>query len=722
MEQDTMGNTGTMTGIGRTPIGRFGLLVVVVGLLAALAIGAFSGASTSPATVALQGDLGAAAPHAVPLVAPASATPAGTPVPGLTLGIDANPHAICVDGQLNCAAGAGVSRVTMEAIASPNGVQEWPAVQVAFVVETTLFDGVYDPNAGDPGTDPCAQGGNAPCEESNGVPFFVAHAQEIANAISDANPNTQVSFAMVDYFATLDAFDDGDGSEYHVDIPAFIPAADFGAAVEGSFQANVLGGGFIYSDSDFSDNIIHSSSITALYGAIVGSGLDWSKDTHHVVVWIGDTVPRDPGYSVNYAVSPSDYSGCSQCQSPTCEPSYNFGQFSSPNCEGWIRSQDGNSSHSIAQLARTAASCTDSVGGVCTIDTIDLYTGMTDMYSKDWPAGRTGGGPNGPIVRQDVSKILEAGCDLAAATGGTWTGPSFFSCPNGQVGTLSYVGIGNPDSPDLSNPTLLAAFRAIGFGPIQTKQVANGTDRPLFQFVPFGNVQLAPATDGGPQFSSYCTLQNGVLFQGPGDCLPTPATVNGSNGLQYYGWNWSTNASQNQMYIGDAWSVSFNVIVAGPPYTTVPVDACTTYSCKVAGSHSNEGEFTSASFTPITNSSSQTESFPVATLLVEVSALSAIGVAPPPPPPIAPPGFGLGLPATVSIQAPIGIGAQVGVANIALQATATGFLAAGFIRVSQRNRPISMAVAAMAGTQKFKGSKFDQAKSGESGHSIGRFV
>jgi hypothetical protein len=644
-------------------------------------------------------------------------------MPGLSLGITANPHAICVDGALDCAASAGVSRVTMEAIASPSGIASWPAVQLAFVIETTPYDGVYDGEAGDPGYDTCAVGGNPLCEESNGVPFFLSHAQ----AIADANPNTQVSFAMVDYFATLDEFDDGDGAEYHVDIPEFIPSAEFGPAVAGSFQANVLDGGYIYLDSDLSDNILHSSSITALYGTIVGSGLDWSKDTHHVVVWMGSTAPRAQGYSEDYEVSPSDYATCSQCMSSECEPSYDFGGFASPNCEGWVRSVNGAPDESIAQLARTSPTCTDSVGGVCTIDTIDLYTGVTDPFSATWPneldqPAIPGGGPDGAIVREDVARILEAGCDLAAATGGTWTGPSYFSCPDGQLGTLAFVGVGNIEAPDLSNPTLFAAFRGIGFGPIDTQEVANGTDRSLFQFVPFGHVELAPVMDGGPQFSSYCTLHNGVLFEGPGDCSATPKVLNGSNGLEYYGWNWSSNASRNQIYLGDLWSVSFNVIVVGPPYRVVPVDACTTYACAVAGSHATQGEFTSASFTPVTNASSQTESFPVATLLVEVSALSPIGVAPPPPPPIAPPGFGLGLPTTVNLPAIASAVAPLGAVNVALQATAVGFLAVGFIRVSQRNRPISMAVAALAGAQASKGSKFEQTQRAENGSTLGRWA
>src|SRR5262249_36912209 len=147
------------------------------------------------------------------------------------------------------------------------------------------------------------------CEESNGVPFFMANAGAIANAIAAANPHTTVSFAMVDYFATLYDWDDGDGAEYHVDVPQFVAAKDFGAAEASSFNSLVMRNSYTYGDSDFSDNFLHSSSITALFGTIIGSGLDWSNDTHHVIVWMGSSAPRDPSYTQNYCVSPSSWVG-----------------------------------------------------------------------------------------------------------------------------------------------------------------------------------------------------------------------------------------------------------------------------------------------------------------------------------------------------------------------------------------------------------------------------
>ncbi|MCI4334590.1 MAG: hypothetical protein L3K04_03045 [Thermoplasmata archaeon] len=695
------------------------------GLLILLAVGSMAMFFTPPGAIAVH--MGG---HAAPQLRTAGtslATPAtsagpsvGTPsanIAGLTLGITASPSRICAFDSATCPAGTGQSHVTMTAVAGLQGLETWPAVQVAFVIETTLFDGVYDPSAGDAGTDPCADTGSfptgMPCEESNGVPFFVAHAQQIANAIQSANPHSVVSFSLVDYFATLDTFDDGDGSEYNVDIPTFVPAAEFGAQVQGTFQAQELGGGYVYSDSDFSDNILHSSSITALYGAIVGSGLDWSPDVHHVVVWMGSTVPRDPSYSANYCVTASDYAGFGSgaCASPSCEPGHSYGALGSPNCEGWVRSPDQNISHSIAGLARTAAQCTNSIGGVCTIDTIDLYDGMTDACSKDWPVQSSSVGPCKSPEQGDAGKVIEAGCDLAAATGGSWDGPNFASCPDGQQGTLLPVFDTNAFAPNTQNPTLLAALRGVSFGPVIDTTVANGTGKPLFTYVPFGHIELAPA----PQFHSSCTFASGA----PAHCPATPKQLYTPNGAVYYGWNWSNNSTTNVMHIGDAWSVTFYVDANGPPYSTVPVDACVTAYCKAGGSGSEGGVYTWASYIPVTNKSIVTESFPLAQLTV----LAAEAPVPPPPvPPAAPPPpppFAVPVGPPIAVGTPVGVGAQVGLGSVALQGVAAGFLAAGFLRVGMKNRPIAMAMAAKSGVNPT--SLFEKGQMEANRPGLGRF-
>jgi hypothetical protein len=683
-------------------------LVAVLSLVALLAV-AVNPAEAAPASPATQAPVTAAAPASASTsttTTPSSTTPGNA----LSLGIVATPHSICAFGLETCAAAAGTARVTLTANAGSGGVVAWPSVQVAFVIETTPYDGVYDSSQGDPGLDPCAAGGLGKllCEESNGVPFFIANAQSIANSISAANPHSQVSFAMVDYFATLTNWDDGDGAEYHVDIPQFIPSSYFGSAVQSTFQAEVLGGGWVYSDSDMADSELATSSITALYGTIVGSGLDWSNNTHHVIVWIGSSAPRDPNYAEDMCVDSQDqgyaYEGCI---GSTCEPSYTFPTGTSPNCEGWVKSQDGNATHSIAALAHDSKSCSLSVGNVCTVDTIDVVTTPTDYNSPGWPAGVRGGGPGGSIVFQDVAHIIEAGCDMAAATGGTWDGPAYASCPDGQAGTLQYVTHGAYNQPNTQNPTLFAALRQIGFGPILDTQVASGGNRPIFTYVPFGNIAPAPNL----QPTAAC-VRNGVDLK---TCQVNP-TVLHFDGLTYLGWNWSDNSTSNIMYIGDSWTASFNVIATGPPYATVPIDSCTTIDCKAGGSGEVDGIYSSATYVPYTNNTVLTESFPLGQVNVEVTPPTSPPPNVPPPPPPVPPPFGIPAPAPLPVLTQIGLGQNIGVGNVSLQAAAAGFLGAGFMRVSMKNRPIAMRVAAKAGPQE---SKFEAAQKGQSG--IGRF-
>ncbi|MCI4331879.1 MAG: hypothetical protein L3K19_08580 [Thermoplasmata archaeon] len=636
--------------------------------------------------------------------------PAAANTPALSLGVTATPHTICAYGIATCAAGAASARVTLTANAGGQGVVAWPNVQVAFVVETTLYDGVYDPTAGDPGTDPCAGGGGMPCEESNGVPFFVSHAQQIANAIATANPHSQVSFAMVDYFATCN-LDDCDGSEYHVDIQNFVPSGYFGSEVQATFQSTVLGGGYVYSDSDFSDNILHSSVITAMYGTIIGSGLTWSNNTHHVIVWMGSSAPRDPSYIENYCASASDYASFntgSACLSATCEPSYIFAAGVSPNCEGWVRSQDGNQTHSIAGLSKTAQQCTGSIGGVCTVDAIDLWATPTDPLSKGWPV-RSGYGPGSLVVQKNVDHILLAGCDIAAATGGTWDGPSFFTCPDGQSGSLQYVAHGPSTTPNLGNPTLFNAFRQVGFGPVIETQVAAGTGKPIFTYVPFGNIVLSQNL----QATAACT-RNGLTLH---TCQTQPAILH-SGATTYLGWNWSSNKTSNVMYLGDSWTASFNVVATGPPFATVPVDACITVACRAGGSSSVNGIYTWASYVPYSNNTVVTVSFPLAQLVVQYTPPPGIPPLSPPAPPPVPPGIPIVTATPVAVGQPIGIGNQVGVGNVSLQATAAGFLGAGFIRVSMKNRPIAMKIAAKTGRQT---SRFEKESARAADGGVGRF-
>ena len=734
---------GPADGPFRAPVSperRLRLLLAVSIAVAAACLGVLSLPPSAahpigPGTAATSGQPSTGTPidqmAAAAAAAPASGAPQVIPVPSMTtsvptlsLHVGVSPTAICANNGTGCAAGTGQARVSLTAQAINSPTPFWPDVQVAFIIETTAYDGVFDHYNSFYGQDACATAtsGQGPvCEESNGVPFFIANAGTVASSIQAANPHSNVSFALVDFFGTDcgDWDDCGDGYKYHVDIPQFIPGDTFGAAVRSTFQAQVLGGGW---DGIFGldDNFLHSPSITALYGTIIGSGLDWSANSHHVIVLIGSTAPRDPSYPEDYYVSAFDHC-CSGSQATgwTCEPAFTFSNGASPACEGWVRSQDGNPTHSIAGLAHSATQCTESIGHVCTIDIIDLWDTATDPLSQGWPTNPdypqdSGAGPGGTKVQINVAHVIDAGCDLAAATGGTWDGPAFATCPNGQSGSLQYVPHGPLSNPNTDNPTLYNALRNIGFGPLYSTLAANGTGQPMFTFVPFGNIAVAPQ----PQFAAACIQPTGYLSS----CQIEPSLLL-KNGVRYLGWNWSTNKTLNAIYAGDTWTASFNVVNTGPPYEqVVPVDACTTTGCLAAGSGAEAGVFTWADYRPGSNTTPAiVQSFPVATLTVELAAAPAPPSVSPPTPPIAPPG----LPVVTTVPQPVVVPLPtlqvLGVSNVSVQATSAGFLGAGFMRVSLKNRPIALRVAALSKAGKSAGSRFERASAGESSAGVGRF-
>ena len=632
-----------------------------------------------------------------------------TPQPIVTLSSYASPALICAEGNNSCPAQTGTARVTLTAAAStpPNPV--WPDVQVAFVVETTAYDGVYDHWHNQPGGDRCAaatQGASPLCEESNGVPFFIANAGSVARAIAAANPRSNVSFAMVDFFGTDYDWNDGpmDSWKYHVDVANFLPATEFGGAVISDFQRVQMNQGNGWGCAcGVDDNLLHSSSITALYGAIIGSGLTWKPATHHVLVLLGSTAPRDPSYRENYWVSAFDSNYAYGMQFPeyggTCEPTYAFDSGVSPACEGWIRSQDGDPDHSIAALTRTSSTCTESVGGSCTVDVIDYWDTATDPYSLGWPTNGLeahrndlpGGtaGPGGLYVLTDSTNILRAGCDLAAATHGSWDGPAFWTCGDGTSGTLQYVEHGPIDDPITSNPTLFASLQRISFGPIVTTVVANGSSQPMFTYVPPANFQLAP----NPEFSTACDTPHGFLPS----CQTVPSGLR-VNGVGILGWNWSTVPSQNLLYQGDFWTVSFNVVNTGPPYGHDAVLACTTLPCRAAGAGSNAGSFSTNQYYWPNSTYLVVQSFPLATVTVAAPVITG----PPPPFPPKAPSNPVGLPSLPPSIPPIVVPAALvpAPANPAISppSALAGFLGAGFMRIALKNRPIALRIAAKAGS------------------------
>jgi PKD repeat protein len=510
----------------------------------------------------------------------------------LSLGITVTPPFLCGGGPAHCANQSVEARVTLTATGPTTAsawATAWPSVQLAIVLETTPYDGAFDPTAGTNGSDPCLLAGQGhPCEEANAVPLFARHAGEIARAISAAHPETNVTFGLVDYFATLDTFDDSDGQKFHVDVPEFLPASAFGAAVNSSLTSGQLSGGTTLPESDMDDNLLHSSSITALFGTLDSGALGWIPSAHHVILWIGSTAPADPAYVQNYTVSATNHSipPGSPGLSPSCESAYAFGHATSPPCEGWIASQSGRPGDSIAALAGNASSCVASLGGRCTLDAIDLWSTPTDPASPGWPLGRAGGGPNGSVVRNNTERVLAAGCDLASATGGSWDGPDVAACHT-RSGSLRFEGV---NATFAGSGALESALGNASFGAGPTNVVAWRANGSIFRYVPYGPVRLADA----PDFVVNCSAgPNSTL---PAGSCPSVPRLSSVGGVTYAEWNVSSSADANRFYAGERWTASFNVTASGPPFATWPVDACITFACGIAGSQAVAGLFTSATY------------------------------------------------------------------------------------------------------------------------------
>ena len=401
---------------------------------------------------------------------------------------------------------------------------------------------------------------------------------------------------------------------------------------------------------------------------------------------MGSSAPRDPEFSVDYSVSPSDEAAAT---AKTCEPSFEFGDgVNSPTCEGWIDPHDGSRSDSIADLAHKASSCVNSIEKVCTIDAIDLYATPTDPNSPGWPCTGAlrgaGGCPGGSTVELDTQDILDAGCRIAAATGGTWSGPKYFTCPNGTNGNLALETVGpNANVPNVDNPSLMKAFEEIGFGPEINPVVANGTDRAMFQFVPYGAIRVVP----GEPFQSHCTR---VIPVEKWNCDHDPDVITvGSTTV--YGWNWSDTPGENYLLLGDIWSVTFLVYAASGPFGAVPVDACAIAACGAEHGNFTDGLYTWATYLAPGNHSRMVNSFPL-------SVLDILANAPPPPPPSPTPGIPTTPPASLAPGIPpeppaVAVPSVIGAGAVPVQIAMLGLMAAGFTRISVRNRTVAMPMA-----------------------------
>lgn len=561
------GHAAGVVEIRRPGAPRLRLLSAVVLVAVVAVLGAFgAGSARTGSTGTFPASPGPSA-GAQPLVAPTGGTAAFA---NATIAVTPTPATVCPTSWPTCPSGSDTSRVSAQ-LTLPSGPlapgDNESQVQVLFLLETTPYDGAYDGSAYDPGRDACANGGGHLCEESNLDHTFAAYSGTIASAVAAAHPGIPIAFGLVDYFATISDFDDGDGYSFHVDVGNFTSASNLPAEV----NATLTGGSapvlskpsMTMPDSDLSDSFLTSSEITALYGALYGAGVNWSTSAHHVLELLGSTAPRDPNYSENYCASSSDYAGFSPCLGSTCEPSFNYGAVTSPACVGWVVAQSPTAG-SIAGDAVNATACTASLGARCTIDALDVWDTPTDPASKGWPSTS-----NATTVRNDSLNILRAGCDLAVATGGSWNGPSFYTC-NGTAGSLSYANY-TTGSADLGiiraigNLSLGASFGAVGAY----------VSAPTFRLVLAPGVALASA----PEFAVDCAAGSGASNT---SCAQVPSVANLS-GTTVLAWNWSTLGSADLLMAGDAWTVSLTLAPMSSASGTMPLFRCELPSCSSAG-------------------------------------------------------------------------------------------------------------------------------------------
>ena len=137
------------------------------------------------------------------------------------------------------------------------------------------------------------------------------------------------------------------------------------------------------------------------------------------------------------------------------------------------------------------------------------------------------------------------------------------------------------------------------------------------------------------------------------------------------------------------------------------MDACTTSDCPAGGSGQVAGLYTKADYLAYQNTTELTPSFPLASVSVQASSVDPVRLGPhdalhrprralPAPNPSL---NGVLNPQTIVLQTPV--------SSVTAQGVAAGLLGAGFVRVSQRNRPVAVSVAAkssISGTKAGSGS------------------
>jgi len=435
--------------------------------------------------------------------------------------------------------------------------------------------------------------------------------------IAAAHPGDNLSFALAVTSSAPGFGDDGDSVGYQVPVPNFVNSTNFGPAVNRSFA--------IPGDIDTSDGPLQTAVTTALYGAFTGTGanstygttqngpVNWTNGENHVVVWVGATAPADANFTEYYCPLRGTFCTTSTNSTmATCEPSGGL-VVALPNCEGWITSQNGHPLDAIASLSRAGSDCLNSSTGHCTVDSVILNATSTNPSSGGWLPGNASGN-NRTDVRLDTQHIVAAGCSISLATGGSWDGPQNSTCGN-VTGNLEFGGT------NATNPPLTDALSNVSLGvPIGPAVGSPVGGAPMFRFV------TTPEFTGAPVLNSIASCSS---LAGPLPGCPQAPSISYVDERTVLGWNWTNASGQQAIQAGDVWSVSFDLLAAGGPLSSSPLDECATAACARLENGSGSSIYSGVEFAPWGLPTVWNESFPALTLdVIAAPALAGSLIAP----------------------------------------------------------------------------------------------
>lgn len=217
------------------------------------------------------------------------------------------------------------------------------------------------------------------------------------------------------------------------------------------------------------------------------------------------------------------------------------------------------------------------------------------------------------------------------------------------------------------------------------------TSNATLEFVGWHN--LVPAATLDP--SAYCT---GTGFVSPG-CSSTPSMTGLPANNSLLKWTWGRPGPTDTLSVGDYWSVSFNEIALGPPFTSNPVDACSTSLCNLTEVQTRGGAETAVQFNPYGNDSQSEQSAPLCNVTVLAAPVTSnpppSGAPTPPAPPVGAPLPG-GLPVAPSpasppVASPVVTALGSVTATVSVTAAAGGLLSAAAARYLTQRRTVRVA-------------------------------